>query len=115
MEMEQCNIQMEIDMKEYGKMGKKMDMENIFIIMELFIREISPMEKKVDLGRYFLLMEQEYKLIGNKLIFKEMEKFTIRMEIISREIIICLRNMAKDYIFGQLKIVNIKEILEKIF
>jgi len=106
---------MVIDIKESGKMVKRTALENISTTMELSMKGILQMEKKMDSAPYFLLMEREYRRIGNRLIFKEKEKFIIQMKIIFREIITCLKNMEKVYMYGKVKIANMMEISKKIF
>lgn len=110
---ELCGILISTSMKASGSKERKMDGENISTIMALSIKETFLMEESKVLEQSLFLMEPKSKLIGNKHTFKDKGKYFIPMAIFSKANIICLKSMAKDYIFGVLTIPNMKDNLKK--
>jgi len=98
---------MEMFIKVFGLVVKKMGKENIIIIMEFCTKDHLLMAERVALELLLSPRKLKSKHIGIKLIYKVKGKYFIAMEITLKEIIIFHRNQGKEYIYG--KILNIKD------
>ncbi len=96
-------------MMDSGSKVKNMDREHIFVIMGLYLEDISSKGKDMDLVPSISMMELKFKPGGRLIVSKGKVKYSIIMEIISKDLSTTVKNKDKVSTVG-IAILNIKAV-----